>query len=463
MRNEFMQKKDYVKELVKIIRSTTNEQTLQNQLSDYHENDIAQAITFLSKAERQNLYRILDLHMVSAIFSYMDDAAIYLGELSFEQAAKVISYMDADDVLDVLDDFSESQKSEIVSHLDADAKKSVQKLLSYAEDEIGSCMTNNFICISKDLSIREAMRELVHQAGKHDNISTIYAVDMYDKFAGTIELKDLIIARENNLLSDIISSSYPYFFTHEKISDCIEKIADYEEDSIPVLSQDGKIAGILTSTDIVELIDDAMGDDYAKLAGLTSEEDVNEATIVSIKKRLPWLIILLFLGMAVSSVVGIFESVVAALPVVICFQSLVLDMAGNVGTQSLAVTIRALMDENLDAKMKLSLLLKEMKIGLFNGLLLAATTFIFLGIYVHFFKKYAWISAFLISACVGISLVVTMVISSVVGTVIPMLFHKIHIDPAVASGPLITTVNDLVAVVTYYGSAMLFLINVFRI
>lgn len=130
----------------------------------------------------------------------------------------------------------------------------------------------------------------------------------------------------------------------------MEKIADYEEDSIPVLTQDGKIAGILTATDIVELVDDAMGDDYAKLAGLTSEEDLKEPTIVSMKKRLPWLIILLFLGMAVSSVVGIFESVVAVLPIVICFQSLVLDMAGNVGTQSLAVTIRVLVDEDLDTR-----------------------------------------------------------------------------------------------------------------
>lgn len=457
MRNQFMQKKDYVKELVKIIRTTTNEQALRNQLSDYHENDIAQAITFLSEAERKNLYGTLDLHLIAAIFSYLDDAEMYLEELTFEQAAKVVSYMDADDALDILDDLSESKKNEIVSHLDEDAKKSVRKLLSYGEDEIGSCMTNNFVCISKTLSIREAMSELIRQAGKHDNISTIYVVDEYNKFAGTIDLKDLIIARENDCLSDIISSSYPYFFAQEKISDCIEKIADYEEDSIPVLAQDGKIAGILTSTDIVELIDDAMGDDYAKLAGLTSEEDVNETTLASIRKRLPWLIILLFLGMAVSSVVGIFESIVAVLPIIICFQSLVLDMAGNVGTQSLAVTIRALMDENLNAKTKFSLLIKEMKIGFINGLLLAVTSFVFLGLYIHFFKNYVWISAFLISGCVGISLIVTMVISSFVGTIIPMFFHKIHIDPAVASGPLITTINDLVAVVTYYGLAMLFL------
>lgn len=177
------------------------------------------------------------------------------------------------------------------------------------------------------------------------------------------------------------------------------------------------------------------------------------------KKRLPWLIVLLGLGMLVSSVVGVFEGVVAALPIVICFQSLVLDMAGNVGTQSLAVTIRVLMDENVTGKQKMMLLGKEMKIGLLNGGLLGILALVLLGVYVHAFKGYAWAGAFAVSGCVGISLVLAMMVSSMVGTVIPMFFHKIKVDPAVASGPLITTVNDLVAVVTYYGLAFLFLVK----
>ena len=173
--------------------------------------------------------------------------------------------------------------------------------------------------------------------------------------------------------------------------------------------------------------------------------------------------VLLFLGMLVSSVVGAFESVVAVLPIVICFQSMVLDMAGNVGTQSLAVTIRVLVDENLTTSKKLHLLWKEMRVGLVNGALLAVMALGFLGCYIHFFKAYAWGQAFLLSGCVGVSLIVAMVISSLVGTVIPMLFHKIHIDPAVASGPLITTINDLVAVVVYYGLAMIVLIDMFHL
>ena len=206
-----------------------------------------------------------------------------------------------------------------------------------------------------------------------------------------------------------------------------------------------------------------MGEDYAKLAGLTAEEDLQETTKQSIKKRLPWLVVLLVLGMGVSSVVGVFENVVAILPIVICFQSLILDMAGNVGTQSLAVTIRVLMDEELAPKDKLKLVLKEAKVGFSNGFLLGILAIVFLGLYIFLYKGYDIRHAFLISLCVGVSLLLAMIVSSLVGTLVPLFFKKIKVDPAVASGPLITTVNDLVAVVIYYGLSWVFLIQTMHI
>ena len=202
-----------------------------------------------------------------------------------------------------------------------------------------------------------------------------------------------------------------------------------------------------------------MGEDYAKLAGLTAEEDLEETTKDSMKKRLPWLVALLFLGLGVSTVVGAFESVVAMLPLVICFQSLILDMAGNVGTQSLAVTIRVLMDENLTAGQKIRLVFKESRVGLANGLFLGILAFLFIGLYVSIFKGLSFGDGFLMSLCVGVSLMLAILISSLVGTLVPLFFNKLGVDPAVASGPLITTVNDLVAVVTYYGLVWLFLIK----
>ena len=461
-----MQKKNYVQEILDIIHSGLPQAELAEKLSDYHENDLADALADLTAEERRKLYAILGVEQVAEIFSYLDDAEPYLKELPPEEAAQVVSHMDSDDAVDALDDLEEEDKEKIVHQMDKvdkDAADDVKLLLSYDEDEIGSCMTTNYICIRKDMTIRQAMSELVKQAGENDNISTLYVVNENEHFYGAIDLKDLIVARADDSLEKLIARSYPYVTDHEKINDCIDRIVDYAERSLPVLNESGKLLGIITSADVVELVNDQMGDDYAKLGGLTSEEDLNEGVFQSVKKRLPWLVALLFLGMLVSSVVGAFESVVAVLPIVICFQSMVLDMAGNVGTQSLAVTIRVLVDENLTTSKKLHLLWKEMWVGLVNGALLAVMALGFLGCYIHFFKAYAWGQAFLLSGCVGVSLIVAMVISSLVGTVIPMLFHKIHIDPAVASGPLITTINDLVAVVVYYGLAMIVLIDMFHL
>ena len=395
--------------------------------------------------------------------NYTAQSKKHLRDKNLQEAAKVLSLMEVDDAVDVLDEVDDATKKQVVDMLPEDAGNDIQMILSYEEDEMGSRMTTNYIAIRRGIDIRQAMRELVSQAGENDNIGTVYVLDESDKYYGAIDLKDLIVARENDTLESIINTTYPFVTDHEKIEDCIDELVDYAEDSIPVLSETKELLGVITAQDVVEAVDDEMSEDYAKLAGLTDEEDLRETTKESMKKRLPWLIILLFLGMGVSSVVGAFEAVVAVLPIVMCFQSLILDMAGNVGTQSLAVTIRVLMDENLTGKQKLHLVWKEMKVGFVNGLLLGSLAFVFIGIYIACFKHNAWLHAFLISGCVGVSPMVAMVISSLVGTLIPIFFHKIKIDPAVASGPLITTVNDLVAVVTYYGLAWLFLIQIMQI
>ena len=459
MRKEVLKEPKFTEDIVSIIRSGLGREQLIEKLSDYHEKDIAQSFAFLTREERKALYDTLGAEWISNIFSYIEEPQDYIEELGIDKLAEVINEMDSDDAVDLLEDIDESVKAKLRPILDEDVKADIQLIHSYDEDEIGSLITTNFVCISKDLSIRQAMRELVRQAGENDNISTIYVVDASEKFCGAIDLKDLIVAREHDVLDDLSSYSYPYLLDHEKIAESIEKIKDYAEDSLPVLNSKRELIGILTAQDVIEAVDDEMGEDYAKLAGLTAEEDLKETTLESMKKRMPWLIVLLFLGMGVSTVVGAFEGVVAALPIVICFQSLILDMAGNVGTQSLAVTIRVLMDEDLTGKDKLRLVVKEMKVGFSNGLLLGVLALLCLGVYIKVFKGYTIYQAFMVSGCVGISLLVAMIISSLVGTLVPLFFHKIKVDPAVASGPLITTVNDLVAVVTYYGLAWVLLIQ----
>lgn len=333
----------YVEELIEIIRAGLSREELVDWLFDYHDNDIADALELLTPEERKRLYSALGAERVAEIFAYLDDGDVYLKELSLKQQAKVISEMDSDDAVDILEEVDDDTKCKILGMLDKETSEDVQLLLSYDEDEIGSYMTTNFILIHNDLTVREAMRELVKQAGENDNISTIYVVDWAEQYYGAIELQDLIIAREHTELEDLINRSYPYVMDHEKISECIEKIKDY------------------------------------------AEEDLNETTRESIRKRLPWLVIL---------------------------------------------TVMALL---------------------------------FLGAYIHLFKGFSLGYSMMISACVDVSLVGAMVVSGLVGTLTPIFFKKVGVDPAVASGPLITTINDLVTIVVYYGLVAVVLIDIIHL
>lgn len=460
MLKKILNENNFLNEILTILRSGADSRTLNDRLSDYHDNDIAEAFEQLNENERKALYPVLGAERISEIFSYIEDPDEYLRELGIDGAAQVLSLMDSDDAVDAMDDLDLSTRKRLVDLMDDDSSQDVKLIMSYNDDEIGSLMTTNYIVIKNTLNVRQAMQELISQAGENDNISTVYVTNKHDKFFGAIDLKDLIVARADTPLSDIIMLSYPYVSDHAKIDECIERLKDYAEDSIPVIDGSKRLIGVITAEDLMEASDEELSEDYAKLGGLSEQEDLEESTFVSVKKRLPWLIILLFLGIGVSSIVGIFETVVAILPIVICFQSLILDMAGNVGTQSLAVTIRVLADDQVSGADKLRLVTKEMRIGFFNGLFLGIMAFMFIGGYICIFKHNPVHYAFLISGCVGLSLMVAMVISSLVGTLIPILFNKIKIDPAVASGPLITTVNDLVAVISYYGLVWILLINV---
>lgn len=462
---DYQDYQDYRAEILGIVRSNASPGIMRNKLEDYHENDLADVFPDLSVAERRKLCRILNLDMLADIFEYIDEkqAAEYLDEMDVRKAAAILSRMETDAVVDVLRMIPKEKRALLLELMDDDARKDMAVIAAFDDEEIGSRMTTNYIEIRENLTVKQAMTELVSQAAKNDNISTIFMVTADHTFYGAMDLKDLITARQDTRLEDLIVTSYPYVYGHELIDDCIEKLKDYSENSIPILDNDNKLLGVITSQSIVDLVDDEMGEDYAMFAGLTAEEDLKEPLKESMKKRLPWLLVLLALGTVVSSVVGVFEQVVSQLTIIMCFQSLILDMAGNVGTQSLAVTIRVLMDESLTGKQKVELVFKEMRIAFSNGAILGILSFLVLGLYIALFKGKTWTFAYAVSGCIGLSLMVAMVISGAVGTLIPLFFKKINIDPAVASGPLITTINDLVAVVAYYGLCGILLIGVLHL
>ena len=450
---------DYPTQIAQLLESRLTPGRMRQELLNYHENDMAAALESLDGRQQDRLCSLLQNDELADLLPYAEDPAPWLDRLPLLRRVQVLSHADAADAADYLQLLPRSQRDSLLELLSPEARQAIALLVSFDEDSIGRYMTTNYISIPASADVRTAMKTLVSQAADNDNIATLYVVDQAGRLAGAIDLKDLIIAREGTPLDDITASSYPYVYADEDVDQCLDRLSDYSEDSIPVLDESHRLQGVLTAQDLADLLEEKRGDDYARLGGLSAGEDLDEPLRRSITKRLPWLIILLGLGMVVSAVVGLFETVVAQLTLIVSFQSLVLDMAGNVGTQSLAVTIRVLTDSRVDAHRRRALIWKEARVGLVNGLLLGSLSFLLIGGYLMLLKGQPPVVAFSVSFCTGAALLLAMFLSSAAGTVVPLLFQKLHVDPAVASGPLITTLNDLAAVVTYYGLAWLFLLK----
>ena len=456
----------YAAEIVGLVRSSLAPAVLKDKLEDYHENDIAEAFNDLHPAERARLATLLDTDQLTDIFESMDEEQRdrFFPELPVKKAVALLNKgMDADTAAKLLRSTGPVRRDLIVELLDPGVREDIRLVSSFTEEQIGSHMTTNYIEIPSSASVKEAMRLLKQQAAENDNIQTLYVLDKDGTLAGAIDLKDLIIARSSQPLSDIVAQNYPYIYANEQIDEILDELKDYSEDSIPVLDNDNQLVGVITGSDVLALYQEEMEEDYARLAGLSAQEDLNETLFRSVKKRIPWLCVLLFLAMGVSSVVGIFEPVVAKLTMVAAFQSLILDMSGNVGTQSLAVSLRVLTDDELIWNQKLYLVFKETRTGAANGFIIGLFSCLVMGVYIYVAYPYDFATSYAISGVIGLSMLISMVVSSLFGTVIPILFQAVHVDPATASGPLITTINDLTAVLTYYTLVFVFLIQVMHL
>ncbi len=451
---------DYEQEILSLLGEKNTPQNIRQKILTYHENDIASAAENLPAEDRKKLFRLLGAFDTAEVLEYTELRSEYLAEMSQGMRLKVLSHLEAPLVAEYMETLSEEEREKLTGLLDEETREELSLVLRFEEDEIGSRMSTNFIAVTENATVRQAMKTLVGEAAENDNISTIYVTDEKGAYKGAIPLKDLILARENTPLSQIIVSSYPYVYGYEEIEDCVTSLREYSEDSIPVLDGESRLIGVLILEDVVDLLEEEFSEDYAKLAGLLAPDDLEEGVFKSLGKRLPWLVVLLGLGLLVSGVVGMFEGVVASLSVIVSFQSLILGMAGNAGTQSLAVTVRVLSYDEIKKEQKISLVGKEIRIGFLNGVILGLLSFGLIGLYLLLFKGESALFSFSVSACTAAALVISILLSSLSGTVIPLFFQKMKIDPAVASGPLITTLNDLVAVVSYYGLAWAFLIGV---
>lgn len=452
--------------LIHILVSDLNDSEKKEKILQYHENDIAAMLFKLDSRQRDEVFRLLGMKNTAKLLTYMDDIEELFNDLSSLQIAELLEKTDAGAAIRILDKLSLENRTSILSSMSRGYREQIQNIQRYDETCIGRRITNNYVSILNTDTVKSATRKVIAKAAEHDNISNIYVLDKRRRLYGVVDLRSLIIARENDSLASIIKQNYPYFYADEQTEKCLIRFKEYGLDSYPILNRNRTLIGVITLDDVVEVVDDELEDDYAKLAGLTEAEDGKDSVVESIKKRMPWLIIVLVLGLFQCFAMTAFERMVATIPIIVFFQTLVLAMSGNSGTQSLAVTIRSLSKHTDGKRRVLKIAFKELKAGIVNGLALSILAFILVFLFMFVTKQsietetYYAQDAIKASGIVSVSLWIAMTVSACVGTAFPILFSKIKIDPALACGPFITTICDIIAIFVYYGLTYLFFMTI---
>jgi len=458
-------KRNKAKEIVTLIKHEQRIRTLQNKLQKYHAYDISEAMQMMDETERERLYQHIKRERLANVFSHISEekAADYILELDKHTAAIILEHMQNDDAVDILQHLKHEDSSEFLILVSDKKREALNKLSRYKHLTSGSEMNTSFIKLNAELDVKEAMKTLVAEAGQIEMIDTLFVVDDAGVLIGLVDLKDLIVAKHPIRVKDIMQSNYYAVNVQDGIQEVVRDIRKYDTLAMPVLNDAGVLEGIITMYDAMDIIEEEAHDDFAKLAGLPAEDDKHEPAFKSSKKRLPWLVMLLFLNIIIATVLASFEETIAAVTALVLFQPLIFDMAGNIGTQSLAVTILRISRETLRTRVNIvSHLLQEFLIGLLNGVILGGLSFLTAWAFLTVAPIGAvgdTITASSVAFVVSISVFSALTLSAFLGSVIPIILNKMNIDPAVASGPLVTTINDVVALGLYFGLATVLIFN----
>lgn len=443
-------------ELKKLIEQTTDLTELKSILDNYHPYDIAILFADLDDSDQEKIIKCYSDEEFAEILSYVEDedASDILEDLPEEKAAAIINEMEPDDASDVLDEMEEDVVEKVTALLDEDLQEDIETLSNYEEDTAGAIMNTNFIKVLTGSTVKQAMKIVTAEAPDAETINTIFIVDEQDALLGVMDLKDLIVARMPKTVNDVMLENFVFADVLDDHDTIVKKVSDYDVKALPVL-KDGKILGIITMDDAFDALTEEAEEDYAKLAGLTEDEESKESIFGSIKKRIPWLAVLLVLDIFIAMVISIFDKEIQGYPILAFFQASVLGLSGNCGTQSLAVAVRRISDGDLDNKHGVRKhILKELLQGLGTGVILAIVSFLMVFVMLTI-KKETEVAPYQMGLILGIAVLISVVLANFVGSLLPVIFYKMKIDPAVASGPFITTINDVVSVLTYFGIAML--------
>lgn len=451
----------YIEEIQKLFDLELSSEVLRERILDFHPYEISEAIVELTEHQRQILYDALNAEDISYTISHLETEDVFnlFEEMKPRYIADIIQHLDIDDAVDIMLALPEEEREKYLGLMDEEEQDKIKNMFQYKEYTAGALMTTEYIQVDVEDTVSAAMTKMITQAVDAETIYTIYVVDKKNKLVGTLSLRELILARKGQYVKDIMNQRLVTVRTSADQENVANLARDYDFTSIPVVNHLNKMLGIVTIDDIIDVMEEEAIEDYSRLAAVSDVyiDGSTETIWMSAKKRLPWLLILSVLGFLTSTIIAQFEDTLSAVPTIALFMPMILGMAGNTGTQSLAVTIRGLNEGEFDEKSQIMKhLFREVGTGLLNGVLIGIILF---GVSYLFLRVSGIEHALTITQVVSLSIVVSLTVATFSGALIPIIINSFKIDPAVASGPFVTMVIDIIALSVYFFLATVLIIT----
>ncbi len=437
--------KDYLDNITELIKSQKDDE-ISALFNDVHHADIAEVLDELSFNDALYIIRLLDSETTSEVLMDVDDdiREKILEQLSAKEIAEEIDELDTDDAADVIAELPEERVQEVMQKIeDKEHAKEIVELLRYDEDTAGGLMAKELVKVNENWLVLGCVKEMRKQAEDVERVHSIYVVDNDGKLKGRLSLKDLLMASTRAKISDVYIQKVDSVNVNDKAEDVANIMRKYDLEAIPVVDELDVLVGRITIDDIVDVIKEEADKDYQMAAGLTKDVDSEDSIWQLTRARLPWLFLGMIGGLSAASIMGGFSEAMEKSPILFLFTPLVAAMGGNVGVQSSAIIVQGLANDAIRGGV-FKRLLKDVFLSFVNGLILALLLFVFV-----FFTK----SDFLIAFSIAISLFVVIIVAGLVGTFIPLFLDKQGIDPAIATGPFITTSNDILGILIYFSIA----------
>ena len=447
---EFKISKELIQELEQLIQNK-NDQQLGVLLNDMHHADIAEILDELDFNEATYIFKVLDSEKTAEILLELEDdlRENILSRLSPKEIAEELDELETNDAADIIAELSKDLKAEVISELqDVEHAKDIVDLLRYDEDTAGGLMHKELVKVNENWNVLTCVKEMRLQAENISRVHSIYVVDDEDRLKGRLSLKDLLTTSSRTAVNDVYIKKLNFVKVDTEDVEVARIMQRYDLEAIPVVDELGRLVGRITIDDIVDVIKDEADEDYQLAAGISQDVEADDSIFEHTKARLPWLVLALLGGFVSVKVLGLFEGAMLEHGNLFFFTPLIAAMAGNVGVQSSAIIVQGLANNTLSGSL-FSRLIKEVSLSLLNGVILA--TILFLGS--HFLLNVEVI----IGVIVTTALISVIIIASLIGTFIPLLLDKFGIDPALATGPFITTSNDICGILIYFSIAKIIL------